>query len=75
MLFNTIVSFVESGRESIKTNKQPFAKETKLLWSKIWKKREHNRMAKWISNTKKELQGLEIGREANVHMDSQGVTL
>ena len=31
--------------------------ETKLFWSKIWQRKEHNRKAEWIQNIEKGLQG------------------
>ena len=38
---------------------QSDAKETKQFWNKIWKQKEHNRMAEWINNFKKDIQKLE----------------
>ena len=37
--------------------------------------REHNREAKWISNTEKELEGLEKGPNMKMHINSLRATL
>ena len=39
--------YLQLGEECTKTNQQPNDKETKLFWSKIWERREHNRKS-WM---------------------------
>ena len=46
------------------------AKETKLFWSKIWERKEHNRKVEWINCIEKELEGVEKGPETILHLES-----
>ena len=58
--------YQQVGGENTKTHERPDAKETKQFGSKIWEHKEYNRMAEWINNMKKKLQGLEEDLEANI---------
>ena len=58
-----------SGEYS-RTNQQPGSKETKQFKSKIWKREEHNRNAKWINNAINQLERSEECRVVNTHLDS-----
>ena len=52
--------YQQVGRESMKTNEQLNAKETKHFRSKIWEQKEHNKNAEWINDTiKKKNKNLE----------------
>ena len=60
--------------ECTKTYQQLGDKETKQFWSKICKRREHNRKAEWISNMEKELEGPKEGPKVKIHLDSLRAT-
>ena len=57
----------------MKTYQQPDAKETERFWTKIWQpkkqKQKHNEKAEWINNMIIELDGLEEGPKAEIHID------
>ena len=55
--------------DDTKAYKQPDAREIEQFWTKIWQPREHNKKAEWISNIKKELEGLEEDPKAEIHID------
>ena len=55
-------------------DKQPDAKEAKQFWSKTWEEKEHKKNVEWISNMKKELQGIEESPERNIHLQSYRTT-
>ena len=57
------------GGHDIKTYQQPDAKEIERFWTKIWQLKKHNRKAEWINNMTKELEGLEEGPKAEIHID------
>ena len=42
-----------------KPYQQPDASEARRFWSKIWKRKDHNKKAEWINNMETELQMLE----------------
>ena len=54
------------GRDYTKTYQHSDNKETKQFWSKIWKRREHNRKAEWIDNMVKVLEVVEEGHKAKI---------
>ena len=51
------------------------SKIIKQFWSKIWEGRVFNRKVEWIINMGKELEGLEEGPKAKIHLDSLRGTL
>ena len=50
-------------------------KKKKLIWSKIWERKEHKRNTECINNTKKELQGLDEDPKTIIHFQSLTETL
>ena len=54
---------------------QPNAREPEQFWDKTWQPREHKKKAEWISNKREELEGLEEGPKAKIHIDSLGTTI
>ena len=43
-------------------------REAEQFWSKIWRPKEHNKVAEWISNMAKDLKGLKEGPKAEIHI-------
>ena len=41
----------------------------KTILGKIWERKEHNRKTEWISKIGKELEGIEEGPKARIHLD------
>ena len=56
------------GGDDMKTYQQPKAKEAKQFWSKIWKPKEYKK-AEWIRHMTRDLEGLEVGLKAEIHID------
>ena len=50
-----------------KTYQIPDAKETERFWTKIWQPK-HDERAEWINNIARELEGLEEGLKAEIHI-------
>ena len=50
-------------------------KKTKQFWSKLWKRKEHKRKAKYISNIRKELEGPEEAPMVRINLNSLRTTL
>ena len=67
--------YQQVGGDGTNSYQQPDARETEQFWCKIWRPREHNKKAEWISNVTKELEGLEEGPEAEIHIDLLRITL
>ena len=63
------------GGNDTKTFQQMDARETVQFFYKIWRLREHDKKAEWISNMAKELEGLEEGPKAEIHIDTLRMTL
>ena len=63
------------GGDDTKTYQQPDAKETQRFWTKIWQPKKHNEKAEWINNMTIELEGLEGGPKAEIHIDLLNTTL
>ena len=61
--------------DDTKTYQQPDSREAEQFWSKIWKPREHNKKSEWIGNMAKDLEGLEEGPKAEIHIDLLRTTL
>ena len=61
--------YQQIGEDDTKTYKQPDARETEQFGTKIWQPREHDKKTESISNMTKELEGLEEGRKAEIHID------
>ena len=57
------------GRDYVKICQQPDAKKPNDFGKKIWQPKEHNGKAEWINNITKELEGLEEGPKAEIHID------
>ena len=55
--------------DGTKTYQQLDARETEIFWTKIWRPREHNKRVELISSMEKELEGLEEGPKAEIHID------
>ena len=54
----------------MKTYQQPDDKETERFWSKIWQpQKKHNERAEWVKNIRRELERLEEGPKAEIHID------
>ena len=58
----------------MKTYQQPDAKEIERFWTKIWQKK-HNERTEWVNNITRELEGLEEGPKAEIHIDLLKMTL
>ena len=58
-----------------KKYQQPGARETEQFWNKIWHSKKHSEKPEWINNRTKELDGLEEGPKAKIHIDSLKTTL
>ena len=56
------------GVHDIKTYQQPDARETERFWTKIWQPKKHNEKAEWINDKTSELEGLEEGPKAEIHI-------
>ena len=57
------------GGHDTKTYQQPDAKETEQFWTKIWQPKKHNGKAEWINDITRELEGLEEGPKAEIHIE------
>ena len=58
---NALSKFTKKiSRDGTKTNLQLDVKETKGLWIKMWKQKEHNKNWKWINNRKKNFKTLRL---------------
>ena len=64
-----------SRRKGAKIYPPPNIREAKQLWIKIWESKDHIRKGEWINNMEKELQGLEEGLKAKLHLHSLRETL
>ena len=60
--------YQQMGGDDTKTYQPLDASETEQCWTKIWQTREHYKKAEWISNITKELEGLEEGPKAEIHI-------
>ena len=58
----------------MKTYQQPDAKETERFWTKIWQPK-HDERVEWINNVTIELEGLEEGPKAKIHIALLKTTL
>ena len=58
-----------------KTYQQPDAKETEQFWTKIWQLKKHKEKAEWINDMTGELEGLEEGPKAEIHIERLKKTL
>ena len=56
-------------RALYKTYQQPDAKETEQFMTKIWQPKKHNEKAAQINDMTRELEGLEEGPKAEIHME------
>ena len=63
------------GGHDPKTYQQPDTRETERFWTKIWQPKKHNEKAEWINDMTRELEGLEEGLKAEIHMDLLRKTL
>ena len=63
------------GEHDTKTYQQPDARETEQFWTKIWQPKKHNETAEWINDMTRELEGLEEGPKAKIHMELLKKTL
>ena len=63
------------GGDDTKIYQQPDARETEGLWVKIWSPKKYNEKAEWINNMTKELEGIEEGLKAEIHIDLLKSTL
>ena len=61
--------YQQLGESDTKTYQQPDAKETEGFWTKIWEPKKHNENAEWINNITRELDGLEVGPQMEIHVD------
>ena len=61
----------------MKTYQQPDAKETEGFWTEIWQltPTKKKKKAEWISIMTRELEGLEEGPKAEIHIDLLKTTL
>ena len=66
---NEIKFYQQLGGHDTKTYQQPDAKETEQFWTKIWRPKKHNEKAEWINNMTRELEGLEEGSKAEIHIE------
>ena len=57
------------GGDDTKTYKQLDAKELQRFWTKIWQPKKHNEKAEWINNMTREVEGLDEGPKAKIHID------
>ena len=67
--------YQQLGGDDNKTYQQPDAKETKRFWTKIWPPKQHNEKAEWINYIARELEQLEEGPKAEIHIDLPKRTL
>ena len=67
--------YQQLGEHDIKTYQQPDAKETERFWTKIWQPKKYNEKAEWINNMTRELEGLEEGSKAEIHIELLKKTL
>ena len=63
------------GVHDTKTYQQPDAKETEQFWTKIWQPQKYNEKAEWINDMTRELEGLEEGPQAEIHIEQLKKTL
>ena len=63
------------GGHDTETYQQPDVKETEQFWMKIWQPKKHNEKAKWINDMTRELEGLEEGPKAEIHIELLKKTL
>ena len=61
--------YQQIGGHNIKTYLQPDARETERFWTKIWQPKKHNEKAEWINDMTRELEGLEEGPKAKIHIE------
>ena len=57
------------GGHDTKTYQQAHTKETEQFWTKTLQPKKHNEKAKWINNMTRELEGLEEGSKAEIHIE------
>ena len=67
--------YQQLGRDDTKTYQQPDAREIERFWTKIWQPKKHNEKVEWINNMTRELEGLEEGPKAKIHIDLLKTTL
>ena len=66
---NNEKKFYEQINESkTNTSEPPNSTEAEKFWTDIWKRKEHNKKSKWISDIKNELMEIEEGPVASVHI-------
>ena len=61
--------YQQLGGDDTKTYQQPDAIETEQFWMKIWQPKKHNEKAEWINDMTRELEGLEEGLKAEIHIE------
>ena len=57
------------GGHDTKIYQQLDARETERFWTKIWQPIKHNEKAEWINDMTRELEGLEEGPKAEIHIE------
>ena len=66
--------YQQLGGDDTKTYQQPDATETERFWIRIWQQK-HNEKAEWINHMTRELEELEEGLKAEIHIDLLKTTL
>ena len=61
--------YQQLGGHDTKTYQPPDVKETEQFWTKIWQLKKHNEKAEWINNMTRDLEGLEEGPKAEIHIE------
>ena len=61
--------YQQLGGYDTKTYQQPDARETERFWTKIWQPKKYNEKVEWINHITRELEGLEEGPKAEIHID------
>ena len=72
---NEIKFYQQLEGHDTKTYQQPDARETERFWTKIWQPKNHNEKAEWINDMTTELEGLEEGPNAEIHIELLKKTL
>ena len=63
------------GGHDTKTYQQPDARESERFWTTIWQPKKHNEKTEWINDMTRELEGLEEGPKAEIHINLLKKTL
>ena len=59
----------QRGGHDSKTYQQAGVKETEQFGTKIWQPKKHNEKAEWLNDMTRELEGLEEGPKAEIHIE------